>query len=201
MKITLTDRILLALACLLTAWQVAVGIDGLDTTPMTAYTIGFGVLLVAGLLLLILGYEVLENPIVVIVSTIIPLSLSLGLVWEYIPTYRLAYALFAITGFLAVLITRAVPLGKIRPVIVVALVHGVAGLVITLLPVLLVVSEVMPLPFALVGLGGALIGVGGLLLSIIKTGRPFLAGSTLYRIFPALLLTITVCFVAGFTLS
>ena len=49
----------------------AVGINGLGTVPITAYTIGFGVLLVAGLLMIILGFEVLDSPIVVIVSTII----------------------------------------------------------------------------------------------------------------------------------
>ena len=68
------DRILLLLTVILAAYQVAVGIDGLSTLPIIAYTIAFGVLLVASLLLFILGLDVLDSPIVVIISTIIRLS-------------------------------------------------------------------------------------------------------------------------------
>jgi len=81
MKMSTMDRILLLFTGLLAAYQVAVGIEGFSMLPVIAYTIALGVLLVAGLLLIILGFEVLDSPVVVIVSTIIPLSLSLGLVW------------------------------------------------------------------------------------------------------------------------
>ena len=67
MKISILDRILLLLTGLLAAYQVAIGIEGLSALPTIAYTIAFGVLLVAGLLLIILGFEVLESPVVVIV--------------------------------------------------------------------------------------------------------------------------------------
>jgi hypothetical protein len=63
MKISPLDRILLLLTGLLTAYQVAIGINGLGAVPIAAYTIAFGVLLVAGLLLIILGFDVLESPI------------------------------------------------------------------------------------------------------------------------------------------
>ncbi len=66
------NRLLLLITALLAAYQVAVGLNGTDTLPMIAYSVGFGVLLVASLLLIILGLEVLDSPIVVIVSTIIP---------------------------------------------------------------------------------------------------------------------------------
>ena len=67
---------------------------------MIAYTIAFGVLLVASLMILILGFEGLDNPAMVIVSTVIPLSLSLGLVWEHLAAFRTAYLVFVIVGFL-----------------------------------------------------------------------------------------------------
>ena len=76
-SISIIDRILLLLTALLAAYQVAVGIEGLDSFAILCYTIAFGVLLVACLLLIILGFEILESPLVVIVSSIIPLSLSL----------------------------------------------------------------------------------------------------------------------------
>lgn len=191
MKIAVLDRILLLATGLLAAWQVAVGIEGAETLPMIAYTIAFGVLLVASLLLIILGFEALDNPIVVIVSTVIPLSLSLGLVWEYLPAYRTAYLVFVVFGFLAILITRLLPLRDKLPVLVLAVVHGIAGLTIFLLPVIWVFTgRATP--------GFALVGVGGLLLSFLKAGKPILSRATILKLLPGLLLLMTAAFVAGF---
>ena len=198
MKITFLDRILLLATGLLAAWQVAVGINGADTLPMIAYTIAFGVLLVASLLLIILGFEALDNPIVVIVSTIIPLSLSLGLVWERLEAFRTAYLVFVIVGFLAILITRLLPLRNKLPVLVLAVVHGIAGLTIFLLPVIWAFTGLATHGFALVGVGGALIGVGGLLLTLLKAGKPILSRETILKVLPGLLLLMTAAFVAGF---
>jgi len=198
MKITILDRILLLLTGLLAAWQVAVGINGADTLPMIAYTVGFGVLLVAGLLLIILGFDVLDSPIVVIISTIIPLSLSLGLVWEHLAAFRTGYLVFVTVGFLAILLTRILPLHSKLPSIVLAIVHGIAGLTIFLLPISLSFQGQMNSLFSLVGLGGALIGIGGLLLSFIQAGKPILSRETILKVFPGLLLLMTLCFVIGF---
>ena len=197
MRMTPLDRILLLITGLLAAYQIAVGIEGLDTLPMIAYSIAFGVLLVAGLLLIILGFDVLDSPIVVIVSTIIPLALSLGLVWQYLPAFRGLYLAYTVIGFLAVVATRLLPMQNKLPTITLALVHGVAGTVIFLLPITLVIQGKMPAVFALVGVGGALIGVGGLLLSFLKAGRPILGRETILKILPGLLLMMTACFVVG----
>lgn len=201
MKITLLDRLLLLAAGLLAAWQVAVGIDGADTLPLLAYTAGFGALLIAGLLLVILGYEALESPIVAIFSTVIPLGLAIGLAWEYWPPARTGYLVFALAGFLAVLVTRAWPRPGRLPVFVLAAVHGVAGMTIFLLPLLRSLAGEAAPGFALVSLGGALIGAGGLLLSFLRAGRPLLGRATLYRVLPGLLFATTAAFVAGFALA
>lgn len=198
MKMNSLDRVLLLLTGLLAAYQVAVGIEGFSTLPVIAYTIAFGVLLVAGLLLIILGFEVLESPIVVIVSTIIPLALSTGLVWQHLPAWRIIYLIFAIFGFLMVIVTRLISMRSKLPVLVLAIVHGVAGMMIFLLPIWLSFQGAMPPTFALVGVGGALIGVGGLLLSFLKTGKPILSRETILKVLPGLLLLMTICFVAGF---
>lgn len=199
MKTSILDRILLLLTGLLAAWQIAVGIDHLATLPIIAYTVGFGVLLVAALLLLILGLEVLDSPLVVIASTIIPLSLSLGLVWEHLPTWRVPYLVFALAGFLAIVITRAIPFRNKLPVLLLACVHGVAGMVIFLLPILTAVTRSTRPTFALVGLGGALIGLGGLLLSFLKAGKPVLPRTTILKILPGLFFLTTVSFILGFS--
>ena len=198
MKMSALDRVLLLITVLLSAYQIVVGIDDLSTAPIIAYTIAFGVLLVAGLLLIILGFDVLESPIVVIVSTIIPLTLSLGLVWQHLASYRTVYLLFTIIGFAAVTLTRSVPMQNKLPVITIAITHGIAGITIFLLPIILSVQGQMNPLFSLVGIGGALIGLGGLLLSFLKTGRPILSRDTIMRWFPILLLLTTAFFVAGF---
>ena len=200
MKMTTLDRALLFITVFLSAYQIVVGIDDLSTAPITAYTIAFGVLLVAALLLIILGFDVLDSPIVVIVSTIIPLALSLGLVWEHLASYRALYLVFTIIGFLAVTLTRTALMQNHAhiPTITIAIVHGIAGITIFLLPIILSVQVVMKPAFSLVGIGGALIGIDGLLLSFLKGGKPILSRDATLKIFPSLLLLMTICFVAGF---
>ena len=198
MKISSLDRTLLLLTGLLAGYQIAIGIDQMDSVSIIAYTIAFGVILVAGLLLMILGFDVLEAPIVVIISTVIPLTLSLGLIWQHLALLRTVYLIFAIIGFLAVTVTRSIPMQNKLPVITIAVTHGIAGMTIFLLPIVLAFQgQVKPL-FSLIGVGGALIGVGGLLLSFLKTGKPILSRDTIMRLFPILLLITTALFVAGF---
>jgi hypothetical protein len=197
-KMSIRDRILLLITGLLAAYQIVVGIDHMGTGPICAYTVAFGVLLLAGLLLIILGVEVLDSPIVVIAATLIPLSLSTGLVWQYLPACRLGYLIFAVVGFAGIIITRSLPMPGRLPVLVLAVVHGLAGLLITFLPALLVLRGDEPAGFALVGLGGALIGLGGLLLAFLKAGRPILSRETILKVLPGLLLLMTAAFVGGF---
>jgi len=195
---TVLNRILLLITGLLAGYQIAIGIDDLDSLPIAAYTVAFGVLLIASLLLIILGSDVLDSPIVVIASTVIPLGLALGLIWERLPALRSAYLAFVILGLVTVLLTRLLPVKGRLPVFALAAVHAVAGLTITLLPLALALAGHAPLGFALVGVGGALIGLGGLLLSFLKAGRPLLSRATILRVLPGLLLLTTAAFVAGF---
>lgn len=201
MKMSILDRILLLLTGMLAAYSIAIGIDGLSTLPITAYSIAFGVLLVASLLLLILGFEVLDSPFVVIVSTIIPLSLATGLVWQHLPQFGAFYLTFAIFGFIATVITRSLKIKNKLPLVVLVIVHGIAGLTIFVLPILSVISSLAPSGFLLISLGGALIGLGGMLLALLKAGKPLLSRETIFRVLPVLLLLMTAAFVAGFALG
>ena len=192
-------RLLLG-TCLLAAYQVVIGVEGLNTLSMISYTIAFGVLLVAALLMIILGFGALDTPVVAIVATVIPFGLSLGLVWEYLPRWRFPYLLFVVVGFLAIVITRLTKLGRLASWVL-ALVHGVAGLVIFLLPIALSLTGQVGAGFALVGVGGALIGLGGLLLTFLRVGRPMLPQAVILKILPGLLLLTTAAFVLGFALG
>jgi hypothetical protein len=198
MKMSPLARVLLLLTGILAAYQVSVGIDGFSTIPIIAYTISFGVLLVAGILLIIWGFEVLDSPVVVIVSTIIPLSLAAGLVWQHLTSLGTSYLIFAIVGFLAVTLTRTIPAPGKTPTIVLAVVHGIAGMTIFLLPIVLSVQGVTNSLFSLVGIGGALIGIGGLALSFLKAGKPILSKELILKILPVILFLMTLCFVVGF---
>lgn len=201
MKMSPFDRILLLITSLLAAYQIAFGIEGLPVAVVTVYTIAFGVLLVTSLLLIILGFEILDAPIVVIVSTLIPLSLSTGLVWEHLASFHIIYPLFTILGFLAVSVTRLIPMQGKLPTILLAIVHGIAGMTIFLLPINLSISGQATPGFALVGVGGALISVGGLLLAFLKSGKSILSHEIILTLLPGLLLLMMISFVAGFKLG
>ncbi len=191
------DRILLLITALLASYQVVRGVAGLSSMAIACYTIGFGVIVVASLLMIILGFEVLDSPMVVIASTLIPQSLALGLVTQFLRPILIPYGIFTVLGFLAVVATRLSGPKKLA-VITLAIVHGVAGLMIFFLPIVLVFQGKTPGGFAWVGIGGMLIGLGGLLLSFLKAGRPLFSRERILAVFPGLLLLTTAAFVAGF---
>ena len=199
-KITVLDRILLLLSILLAAYQIVFGIEGSNQLGIASYTIAFGVLLIAALLLIILGFEVVDSPAVIIISTIIPLSLSLGLISEFFPKYAPGYIIFAVAGFLVVMVSRYFAPKKTATIILI-LVHGISGLLIFGLPIYLSVIGTTNIGFVLVGIGGGLFGIGGMLLSFLKTGRPILPQDRILSILPVLMLLTIAAFVAGFALA
>ena len=164
------------------------------------YMIAFAVLLVAGVLLIFLTYTVLENPFIVIVSVLIPLALSYGLVRQFLPQYEKAYLLFAIVGFLALAITRIATPGLLATLTLIV-VHTVAGLTIFLLPFWVVNKKLATPGFVGVGIGGALIGIGGIALAFLKTGSQllFFSASVVFMILAPLLLLMTLAFAWGFS--
>jgi len=197
-KISILDRVLLLLTVLLAAFQISYGLNNLSFLATWSYTAGFGVLLVAGLLLIILGFEGLESQIVVIVSTLIPLCISMGLIAEHLAKFIIPYLVFAALGFAAIAITRYAVEDK-TATIVLAGVHGIAGSLITFLPIILSIQGKVSAGYFLVGIGGALIGAGGLLLAFLKAGKPILSQKTILTVLPILLVLMTGAFVYGFS--
>jgi hypothetical protein len=195
--ITVLDRILLLITGLLAAYQVGFGVDAIGPLPEISYMVAFGVLLVAGLLIIILGFEILDSPMVVVVSTIIPLSLSLGLIAQFFQSWLLAYAIFVAVIFFLILGTRFLG-SKGLKVGSVIIGHTIAGLIIFITPLLLSITGSTPPLFAFVGVGGALIGIGGILLSFLKIGKPLLSKKTILSVLPGLLLIMMICFIVGF---
>lgn len=163
------------------------------------YIIAFGVLLVAGLLLIAFTYAALGNPLVVIVAVLIPAGISLGLVAEFLPQYEKGYLAFAVIGLIAIAITRFTgPAGLATAIL--AIVHATAGLLIFGLPLWAIKQGKAPSGFALVTVGGTLIGLGGIALAFLKTGGQllFFSGPFVMAILAPLLLLMTLAFTWGF---
>ncbi len=192
------NRPLLFLMVLLAAYEVTVGGKSSQVLATWAYTVAFGVLVVAGLVLILLGNEVLEKPAVVIISSIIPLALSLGLVVEFLPAWHWPYTIFVLVGFALIVFTR-IQSPRRYQIPLLALVHAVAGLVIFLLPIIVVLNGTVPQAwFVLISVGAALIGLAGMLLTLLRSGRQFLSQDVIFSVLPAILLLMTAAFVAGF---
>lgn len=199
-QVTLSDRILFLLTACLASYQVAVGINGFNNTTVLWYTIGFGVLLVACLLLIIFGFDILDSPWVVAIAAILPISIATGLVSEYLSEFEIACLAFGALGVLLILLSRFLLPIKLATIIL-AFVHGIAGLLIVILPVWITSQGKAGIGFVLVSLGGVIIGIVGLLLSILKAGKPLLPISSILALFPALLLFMSASFVAGMALG
>ena len=164
------------------------------------YMMGFAVLFVSGVLLIFLGWGILASPYVLTVATLVPLGISMGLMNQFVPEYKKIYSWFALLGFLAIAITSITgsPLKKFA----VPIFHGVAGLIIFILPLYLsFVKKNVPKGFSLVGVGGLLIGIGGIALAFLTAGSQllFFSQDVVLNILAPLLLLMTLAFAYGFT--
>jgi hypothetical protein len=160
------------------------------------YITGFAVLLVAGLLLIFLGYDILASPWVLTVSSLIPLNISMGIAEQYFPAWKKAFKWFALLGFLAIAVTSLGGLAGPKK-IAVPLFHGVAGLVIVLGPLF---APGATTGLRWVSLGGVLIGLGGIALAFLALGSQllFFSQSFVLTILAPLLLAMMLAFAYGF---
>lgn len=196
------DRVSLLAAGLLALWPISSVLrvfTGTGTVELyqIAYLTAFGVFLIAGLLLLWKGFSILENRWVVVVAALIPVSLAAGLVAEFFPEYAAAFENAGHIGLLLLVITRFVGprwLGTLTLV----LVHGLSGLTIVGLPLVVQWQGRAPLLFGMMALGGALIGLGGIALAALRFRRPIMPERWIHAILSPLLLLTVACFVLGF---
>jgi len=160
------------------------------------YLMGFAVLLVSGLLLIFLGLGILASPLVLTVSSLIPLGISMGLAEEYYPAWKKYFKWFAAVGFVAIAVTSLGGMETLKK-IAVPLFHGGAGLVIFLGPFF---AKNAPKGFYWVGIGGLLIGLGGIALAFISAGTQLLFFSPQFvmMILTPLLFLMTGAFTLGF---
>jgi len=195
-KITLTDRIVLALLVLIASYQIVSGLNRFSGITVFYFTVAFGVLIIAGLLLILFGYEILKNQFVIVIATLIPLSLSLGLISNNYRDFHLPYLIFAFVGLILIAITRLSP-SKTLATVSIVLVHGISGITIFLLPILLYIKKSTPFEILFISLGATLIGIGGILLAFLQTGRSIISGKFIFALLPWILFLTTLAFYAG----
>ena len=167
------------------------------------YVMGFLVLLVSGVLLIFMGYDILGTPFVLTVASLIPLGISMGIAEQYYPQWKKGLKWFATIGFLAIAISTFAGIDLLRKISV-PLFHCVAGLVIFLGPFFANKygqGKKAARGFWWVGVGGALIGIGGIALAFLTVGKSLLGIFTadlVFNILSPLLLLMTIAFTWGF---
>jgi len=194
-KKSILGRIIYLLTGHVAGYQIIKGMENYSNLTTTLYTISFGILLLACLLLLLMGFEIMENNYVAVVAALIPITLSLGLVTDKLDSSTMYFILIS-ASFLIAVALRLFSSGKIQSLSI-GVIHFLSGSVIFFLPILLFFTDKAEIQILLVSLGGILIGSGGMLLGLVKAGKSVLAKEKVVALFPIILFLTTTAFVVG----
>ncbi len=158
--------------------------------------IGFLVLFVSGVLIILFGFEILENPIIPPVAALIPVGIATGLLFAiYDDKPKIAWG-FLSYELVMIIITSIIRLGgnTDTPLWIMAI-HIPGGLVIFFLPIFSGENKAW-----MISIGGALISVGGMLLAFLKLSTPLFGiftAEVIFAILPPLLLIVGAFFTLG----
>lgn len=194
-KKAILGRITYLLTGHLAGYQIIKGMEPYSNLTTTLYTISFGLLLLACLLLLLMGFEIMENNYVAIIAALIPITLSLGLVTDKLESSTM-YSILIGVGFLIAVALRLFSSGKIASLSLGAI-HFLSGSVIFFLPIVLFYTGAAEYQILMISFGGILIGSGGMLLGLLKAGKSVLTKEKIIALFPIVLLFTTTSFVIG----
>lgn len=195
MKISILSRIIFLLTGHIAGYKIISGMDNYSNFTTALYTISFGLLLLSCLLLLLLDFEILENDYVAIISSLIPITLSLGLVSDKLD-HSVAYSILISTSFFVAVILRLFSKGKVAS-LALGVIHLISGLVIFLIPIILFINEKADMQILLISVGGVIIGTGGMLLGLLKAGKPLISKEKIIVVFPIILFFTTLAFFIG----
>lgn len=199
MKLAIFNRIVFLITGIIAGSKIISGMDTYSDLTTFYFTVAFGVLLLACLLLLLIGFEIMENNFVAVVAALIPISLSLAIINNRLPEYYLIYAIIIGIGFLIAIYLRFYATEKIASLSF-GLIHGVSGTVIVLIPIVLLLTSSIQLQYVFVSVGGIFIGIGGMLLAFVKAGKPILSKELVISLFPIILFIATTAFVIGLSI-
>jgi hypothetical protein len=208
---TIYDQIILLLTGLIAVYMIWFFIkrqkNPATTGPLNIYGIvAFAVFLVAGLLLIFLGWEILgllgggsqKSLFVAVVAGLIPFSLATGLISKFYPKFEKPYLGLMILGVVLIALTKYAGLGTLGK-IVYPLFHSIAGLTIFFIPILALKSGKAKTAFINVTIGGTLIGLGGIALGFLTVGKQllFFSGEFVLMILAPLLFLTALFFALG----
>lgn len=195
-KISVLDRILFLITAHVAGFKIVTGMEHHSVMSTGFYTVSFGVLVLASIMLLLFGFDLLTNRFVPVVTTLIPTTLSIGLVHDYLPQMTLSYSvLIGIIYIVSVWVRFTAP--EKTAALVLALVHGISGLLVFVLPIVLYANYGLPTKLLLVSIGGLIIGIEGIFLTLQKMGYLKIELKTIFAWFPLMLLAATSAFVSG----
>ena len=195
-KMSVINRIVFLCTAIVSGFMVISGMGPYSELTTFYFTVAFGMLVLASILLMLLGFEILENNSVLVLSALIPVGMSLGMVNQYLPQFHRFYLWFSVAALLAIILTRLVK-SKIVSIIAIGLVHGISGSFVFFLPILLVFGNGYTAVMLLIPVGGLIIGITGMLLGMLKGGKQLFEPSKFFDMFPKALLLATLAFVSG----
>ncbi len=195
MNKSILGRIIYLLTGIVAGYQIIQGMENYSNLTTTLYTISFGLLLLSSLLLLLMGFQIMENDYIAVVASLIPISLALGLVSDKLE-YAIIYSALISISFIIAASLRLFASGKIASFAIGGL-HFISGTVIFLIPIFLFFTNKAGIQILFIPLGGIIIGTGGILLGLLKAGKSILEKEKVEALFPIILFLTTTAFVIG----
>ena len=195
MNKSILGRIIYLLTGIVAGYQIIQGMENYSNLTTTLYTISFGLLLLSSLLLLLMGFQIMENDYIAVVASLIPISLALGLVTDKLEHATVYSALISVSFIIAVSL-RFFASGKIASLAIGGL-HFISGTVVFLIPIFLFYTDKAGIQILFIPLGGIIIGTGGMLLGLLKAGKSILEKEKVVALFPIILFLTTTAFVIG----
>jgi hypothetical protein len=201
--ITVLDRIILLLTGLVAvylAYRFFEEFKAKEVKPMhnIYYITSFIVLFVSGVLIILFGFDILANPLISVVATILPFGIAIGLVCEFFPKYGKMYMGFMLLGLILIALQQ---FGVISTKLIYPIFHSIAGLTIFAIPIYAVNKKIVNKGFIWVTAGGTVIGIGGIALAFLGAKKPLLGIFTpevVFAILTPILLLMSLGFTWGF---
>jgi hypothetical protein len=167
------------------------------------WAVSFLVLFVSGVLIILNGFEVLQEPLVPVVAALIPAGLASGLFFAVGPEekFGLLFTAYALIGIVLLAIAKLEILFEDFSSMILMAVHIPSGLTIVLLPLLTALRKETEMTSIFFALGGFCISLGGVLLAIATVDETILLSfDDIFAILPILLVIVGVLFVLGIIL-
>jgi len=190
------NRIILLAVALVAGYEIVSGIEGLGTIPIAYYTVSYGIFLLSAILMVLIGVDIIEHDIAALAASLLPLGFSMGMVGEFMLEYHLLYSSLISLLYAGLTIQKLRKKDKTALVFQILL-HGISGLVLFNLPIVLLIQGDVNPNFLGVSVGTGLVAIGGMALAFLKSGKPILTKDQIYTIFPGVLLMAVVAFSIG----